>query len=82
MDEIENKVKSIIGKQLGIKIEDIHNESRFVHDIKGDSLDTVEILLTIEDEFDIEVDEQTAESVETVQMVIDFVKSLQKTSSS
>ena len=80
MDEIENKVKSIIGKQLGIKIEDIHNESRFVHDIKGDSLDTVEILLTIEDEFDIEVDEQTAESVETVQMVIDFVKSLQKTS--
>ena len=80
MDEIENKVKSIIGKQLGIKIEDIHNESRFVHDIKGDSLDTVEILLTIEDEIDIEVDEQTAESVETVQMVIDFVKSLQKTS--
>ena len=80
MDEIENKVKSIIGKQLGIKIEDIHNESRFVHDIKGDSLDTVEILLTIEDEFGIEVDEQTAESVETVQMVIDFVKSLQKTS--
>jgi acyl carrier protein len=79
MDEIENKVKSIIGKQLGIKIEDIHNESRFVHDIKGDSLDTVEILLTIEDEFNIEVDEQTAESVETVQMVIDFVKSLQKT---
>ena len=80
MDEIENKVKSIIGKQLGIKIEDIHNESRFVHDIKGDSLDTVEILLTIEDEFNIEVDEQTAESVETVQMVIDFVKSLQKIS--
>jgi acyl carrier protein len=80
MDEIENKIKSIIGKQLGIKIEDIHNESRFVHDIKGDSLDTVEILLTIEDEFDIEVDEQTAESVETVQMVIDFVKSLQKIS--
>jgi acyl carrier protein len=80
MDEIENKIKSIIGKQLGIKIEDIHNESRFVHDIKGDSLDTVEILLTIEDEFGIEVDEQTAESVETVQMVIDFVKSLQKTS--
>ena len=80
MDEIENKIKSIIGKQLGIKIEDIHNESRFVHDIKGDSLDTVEILLTIEDEFGIEVDEQTAESVETVQMVIDFVKSLQNTS--
>jgi acyl carrier protein len=80
MDEIENKIKSIIGKQLGIKIEDIHNESRFVHDIKGDSLDTVEILLTIEDEFNIEVDEQTAESVETVQMVIDFVKSLQKIS--
>ena len=54
MDEIENKIKNIISRQLGIKIEDIHNNSRFVHDIKGDSLDTVEMLLTIEDEFGIE----------------------------
>lgn len=74
MEEIEFKVKNIISKQLGIKIEDIRNESRFVHDIKGDSLDTVEILLTIEDEFGIEVTEEVAESVETVQMVIDYIK--------
>jgi acyl carrier protein len=80
MDEIENKIKNIISRQLGIKIEDIHNNSRFVHDIKGDSLDTVEMLLTIEDEFGIEVTEEIAESVETVQMVIDFVKSLQPAS--
>lgn len=79
MDEIEIKIKNIISKQLGIKVEDIHNTSRFVHDIKGDSLDTVEMLLTIEDEFGIEVTEEVAESVETVQMVIDFVKSLQTT---
>ena len=80
MDEIENKIKNIISRQLGIKIEDIHNNSRFVHDIKGDSLDTVEMLLTIEDDFGIEVTEEIAESVETVQMVIDFVKSLQPAS--
>ena len=64
MDEIEIKIKNIISKQLGIKV---------------DSLDTVEMLLTIEDEFGIEVTEEVAESVETVQMVIDFVKSLQTT---
>jgi acyl carrier protein len=78
MDELELKIKTIISKQLGIKIEDIHNESRFVHDIKGDSLDTVEMLLTVEDEFGIEISEEIAESVETVQMVIDFVRKLQK----
>ena len=80
MEEIELKVKTIISRQLSIKIEDIHSNSRFVHDLKGDSLDTVEMLLTIEDEFGIEVTEEIAESLETVQMVIDFVKSLQPAS--
>ena len=80
MEEIELKVKTIISKQLGIKIGDIQNENKFVHDLKGDSLDTVEMLLTVEDEFGFEIDEDAAESIETVQMVIDLIKNLQKIS--
>jgi acyl carrier protein len=76
MEEIEFKIKTIISKQLGIDVTDIHNTDRFVHDLKGDSLDTVEMLLTVEDEFGIEIDEDTAESIETVQMVIDLIKNL------
>ena len=80
MEEIELKVKTIISRQLGIKIGDIQNENKFVHDLKGDSLDTVEMLLTVEDEFGFEIDEDTAESIETVQMVIDLIKNLKKIS--
>lgn len=80
MEEIELKVKTIISKQLGINIGNIENANRFVHDLKGDSLDTVEMLLTVEDEFGFEIDEDTAESIETVQMVIDLIKNLQKVS--
>ena len=80
MEEIELKVKTIISKQLGINIGNIENANRFVHDLKGDSLDTVEMLLTVEDEFGFEIDEDTAESIETVQMVIDVIKNLQKVS--
>ena len=80
MEEIELKVKTIISRQLGISIDNIQNENKFVHDLKGDSLDTVEMLLTVEDEFGFEIDEDTAESIETVQMVIDLIKNLQKIS--
>jgi acyl carrier protein len=80
MEEIELKVKTIISRQLGISIVDIQNENKFVHDLKGDSLDTVEMLLTVEDEFGFEIDEDTAESIETVQMVIDLIRNLKKAS--
>ena len=80
MEEIELKVKTIISRQLGISIVDIQNENKFVHDLKGDSLDTVEMLLTVEDEFGFEIDEDTAESIETVQMVIDLIRNLKKIS--
>ena len=80
MEEIELKVKTIISKQLGINIGNIENANRFVHDLKGDSLDTVEMLLTVEDEFGFEIDEDTAESIETVQMVIDLIRNLKKIS--
>lgn len=76
MEEIELKVKNIISRQLGIRVENIMNENRFVHDLSGDSLDTVEMLLTVEDEFGVEISEEAAESIQTVQMVIDLIKSL------
>ncbi len=79
MDEVELKVKKIISKQLGIDIKNIQPNMKFVEDLSGDSLDTVEMLLSVEDEFGLEIDEEVAETIETVQMVIDYIKSLQKT---
>jgi acyl carrier protein len=78
MDEVELKVKKIISKQLGIDIKNIQPNMKFVEDLGGDSLDTVEMLLSVEDEFGLEIDEEVAETIETVQMVIDYIKSLQK----
>lgn len=78
MDEVELKVKKIISKQLGIDIKNIQSHMKFVENLGGDSLDTVEMLLSVEDEFGLEIDEEIAETIETVQMVIDYIKSLQK----
>lgn len=79
MDEVELKVKKIISKQLGIDIKNIQPNMKFVEDLGGDSLDTVEMLLSVEDEFGLEIDEEVAETIETVQMVIDYIQSLQHT---
>lgn len=73
MENIELTVKKIISKQLHIPVEDIQNHMRFVHDLTGDSLDTVEMLLEVEDRYGIEIDEDVAETIETVQMVIDLI---------
>ena len=67
MDEIEQKVKKIIAEQLGIKEEDIKNESSFIEDLGADSLTTVEMSLALEDAFGIE-------NLRTVQQAVDFVK--------
>jgi len=75
MDELEQRVKKAIGKQFGLAINDVKNESSFIKDLGGDSLDTIELVLEIEDEFDIEVTEDVAENIYTVQDVIDYVRS-------
>ena len=75
MVDIELKIKKIVSDQLGIDIGQIHNHSAFVADLGGDSLDTVEMLLGLEDEFGFEVDEEIAEELHTVQSVIDLVNS-------
>ena len=76
MATIEQRVKTIVSEQLGVAVNIITNESKFVADLGGDSLDTVEMVLTLEDEFEIEVLEEDAEQLDCVQSVIDYLNKL------
>lgn len=73
MSNIEERVKQIIADQLGVKIERVVGERCFVDDLGADSLDTVEIIMAIEDEFGIEIPDEAAEKIATVQLAIDYV---------
>ena len=73
MSSIEERVKKIIVEQLGAKEEDVTNEASFVDDLGADSLDTVELILNLEEEFDIEIPDDQADKITTVQQVIDFI---------
>lgn len=79
MTEVEKKVKEIISEQLGVSLDQITNEKSFISDLGGDSLDTVEMVLTLEDEYGIEIPEEVAENLDTVQKVLDYLKSLNLT---
>ena len=73
MSNIEEQVKSIVAEQLGVKEEEVTNEASFVDDLGADSLDTVELVMAIEEEFDTEIPDEEAEKITTVQQAIDFV---------
>ena len=73
MSNIEERVKSIVVKQLGVKEEEIKNESKFIDDLGADSLDTVELVMGLEEEFDTEIPDEEAEKITTVQQAIDYV---------
>lgn len=75
MEDIELKVKKIVAEQLGIKEEDIKNESSFIEDLGADSLTTVEMSLALEDAFGIEIPDTEQKNLRTVQQAIDYVKS-------
>ncbi|MCV2508674.1 MAG: acyl carrier protein [Candidatus Lightella neohaematopini] len=75
MNNIEERVKNIIAEQLSIKKEDIINSSSFVDDLGADSLDTVELVMALEEEFNIEIPDEEAEKITTVQAAIDFIQS-------
>ncbi len=79
MTDIETKIKKIVSEQLGVPVDSIKNTHSFVQDLGGDSLDTVEMVLTLEDEFDIVVDDENAEQMDTVQKAIDYVAKLKHT---
>ena len=73
MSNIEEQVKSIVAEQLGVKEEEVTNEASFVDDLVADSLDTVELVMALEEEFDTEIPDEQAEKITTVQQAIDFV---------
>ena len=75
MSNIDARVKSVVVKQLGVKEEDVKNESKFIDDLGADSLDTVELVMGLEEEFDTEIPDEEAEKITTVQQAIDYVNS-------
>ncbi len=73
-EEIFEKVKNIIVDQLGAAEDNISLESSFIDDLGADSLDTVELIMAIEEEFDIEIPDEDAEKVDTVNDVVEYIK--------
>ncbi len=70
MSNIEEQVKSIVAEQLGVKGDEVTNEASFVDDLGADSLDTVELVMALEEEFDTEIPDEDAEKITTVQQAI------------
>ena len=73
MSNIEERVKKIIIEQLGVKEEDVKNAASFVDDLGADSLDTVELVMALEEEFECEIPDDEAEKITSVQQAIDYV---------
>jgi acyl carrier protein len=75
MSNIEEKVKNIVAEQLGVKGDEVKNASSFVDDLGADSLDTVELVMALEEEFETEIPDEEAEKITTVQQAIDYITS-------
>jgi acyl carrier protein len=78
MDDIEQRVRKIVAEQLGVNEADIKTASSFVDDLGADSLDTVELVMALEDEFETEIPDEEAEKITTVQQAIDYVRMRKK----
>jgi acyl carrier protein len=74
MDDLEQKVKKIIAEQLGKNEADIKNEASFIEDLGADSLDTVELVMALEDAFKVQIPDDQQENLRTVQQAVDFIK--------
>ena len=75
MSNIEQRVKKIVAEQLGVNESEVKNASSFVNDLGADSLDTVELVMALEEEFECEIPDEDAEKITTVQQAIDYVNS-------
>ena len=73
MENIEQRVKKIVAEQLGVNEADIKTESSFVDDLGADSLDTVELVMALEEEFECEIPDEEAEKITTVQQAVDYI---------
>ncbi|MCK9187660.1 acyl carrier protein [Acidithiobacillus sp.] len=73
MDNVAERVKKVVVEQLGVNEDEVTNEASFVDDLGADSLDTVELVMALEEEFDCEIPDEEAEKIATVQQAIDYV---------
>ncbi len=73
MASIEDKVKSIIVEQLGVDEKEVKSEAHFVDDLGADSLDVVELVMALEEEFKLEISDEDAEKLTTVKQAIDYI---------
>jgi acyl carrier protein len=75
MSTVEERVQKIVVEQLGVKEEDVNSTASFVDDLGADSLDTVELVMALEEEFKTEIPDEDAENITTVQQAIDYINS-------
>ena len=73
MSDVEAKVKKIIEEKLSVNADQITNEAKFAEDLKADSLDTVELVMALEDEFGVDIPDEEADKIKTVQDAIDYI---------
>ena len=76
MEIVEQRIKKIVAEQLGVNEAEIKNESSFVDDLGADSLDTVELVMALEEEFECEIPDELAEKIHTVHQAMDYMDSV------
>ncbi len=76
MASIEERVKQIVAEQLGVDEDQVTEDASFMDDLGADSLDTVELVMALEEEFDIEISDEDAEKIQTVKDAIDYIGKL------
>ena len=77
---VEERVKEIIVEQLGVEEDEVNPNAKFIEDLGADSLDTVELVMAFEEEFDLEIPDEDAEKIRTVQDAIDYIEKHAKVS--